>query len=303
MQISCSMVKYSRRELSRFNNRIEIKRTADVSSIHRPAYNVKGGRVSMNDYSIPQDESAKYSLFPLVDRVLNQPGFAGEYSPQPPMYSVNNGSVEIRCEHCTGVMLSPIQEAALVWYPNPTNDYVIYTGFHITHKSSHCIDNLFKGTVSAYWMPLDTFYHDGMLSLDWFMKPRYDDYGDLIDADLRIDTKSLDRVTPAMVLLNRPVKTRKQTAPRKRTSTEGYVYLVQSVTGAYKIGRTIDPNNRLKTFNVKLPFEVEYVVTIKTPNMYQLETDLHNQFAEKRVNGEWFNLSPADVNYIKGLAS
>lgn len=257
----------------------------------------------MNDYIVPQDDSAKYSLFPLVDRILNQPGFAGEYVAAPPSYSLDGKNVEIRCEHCQGVMLAPLQESALVWYGKSTSDYVIYTGFHITHKSGHCIDNLFKGTVGAYWMPLDTFYYDGMFTLDWFLKPRYDDYGDLIDADLRIDMKSLDRISPVMALLSRPVTPKKTSTTRKRTSTEGYVYLIQSPTGAYKIGRTINPDNRLKTFSVKLPFEVDYLAIIHTVDMYQLETDLHKRFAEKRVNGEWFTLSPSDVQYIKGLST
>ena len=80
--------------------------------------------------------------------------------------------------------------------------------------------------------------------------------------------------------------------PKKKIITDsprnGFVYLVQSSTGAYKIGRTINPHDRIRTFNVKLPFEVEYVVVIETANMYSLESELHNQFARKRVNGEWF---------------
>lgn len=235
-------------------------------------------------------------------RILNQQGFAGNYTPEAPLFSAVNGSVEIRCEHCTGIMIAPRLEAALVWYPHHEAEYVIYTGFHITHKSSHCIDNLFKGTVRAYWMPFETFYPNGELSFDWLLKPRYDDFGDLIDPDLRIDTKSLDRVRPVMTLLSTPPKQIKKLPPRTTKTTEGYVYLVQSISGAYKIGRTSNPANRLKTFNVKLPFEVEYLAVIPTSNMHGLEAELHNKYAQQRINGEWFDLSPADVEYIKGLA-
>lgn len=82
----------------------------------------------------------------------------------------------------------------------------------------------------------------------------------------------------------------------------GFVYLLQSPTSAYKIGRTKNPENRLKTFEVKLPFEVEFVCLIKTPHMSVLESQLHARFADKRVNGEWFDLLPEDVEYIKSLA-
>lgn len=82
----------------------------------------------------------------------------------------------------------------------------------------------------------------------------------------------------------------------------GYIYLLQSVSGAYKIGRSKDPDDRLRTFEVKLPFEVEYVCTVETANMYELERALHKQFDHKRINGEWFRLEDKDIAAIKALA-
>lgn len=82
----------------------------------------------------------------------------------------------------------------------------------------------------------------------------------------------------------------------------GYVYLIQSPTGAYKIGRTIDINRRIKTFHVKLPFEIEPICIIKTENMFVLEAQLHIKFALKRLDGEWFKLTTEDVEYIKSLS-
>lgn len=83
---------------------------------------------------------------------------------------------------------------------------------------------------------------------------------------------------------------------------KGFVYLLQSPTGYYKIGRTSDPENRMKTFGIQLPFEVEYICIIKTLNMYALEKNLHQYFSEKRVNGEWFQLLSEDIEYVKGLS-
>lgn len=88
----------------------------------------------------------------------------------------------------------------------------------------------------------------------------------------------------------------------RATKKSGYVYLLESATGHYKIGRTIDPDNRIRTFGVKLPFEVEYACIIGTSDMYGLEMRLHNLYAQKRVNGEWFDLEIDDVAYIKSLA-
>lgn len=83
----------------------------------------------------------------------------------------------------------------------------------------------------------------------------------------------------------------------------GYVYLLNEVNGDhYKIGRTVNPKSRLKTFSVKLPYKVEFEAVIETDDMYSLEAQLHHRFADKRVDGEWFDLTPDDVSYIKSLA-
>ncbi len=92
-------------------------------------------------------------------------------------------------------------------------------------------------------------------------------------------------------------------ASKKKQSSVGFVYLLKSDTGHFKIGRTIDPKSRSKTFGIQLPFEVEFLALISTEDMFSLETELHNRFAEKRLSGEWFNLSGDDIEYIKGLAS
>jgi hypothetical protein len=97
-------------------------------------------------------------------------------------------------------------------------------------------------------------------------------------------------------------KAKRTTDNSKSRTRAGYVYLLQSPTGYYKIGRTRDPSDRIKTFSVKLPFEVEYIIVISTFDMVKLETDLHHKYANKRIEGEWFELSSADVAYIKGLA-
>lgn len=82
---------------------------------------------------------------------------------------------------------------------------------------------------------------------------------------------------------------------RRPRSTAGYVYLIQSPTTYWKIGRTSNPNDRMKTFNVKLPYEVSYKHLIKTSDMYTLESNLHIKYASRRVEGEWFALTEDDV--------
>lgn len=91
------------------------------------------------------------------------------------------------------------------------------------------------------------------------------------------------------------------TPPTPPKQVPGFVYLVRSTTGYYKIGRTKNPDSRIKMFEVKLPFEIELEVLIPTIDMNRLEAELHLRFADKRGQGEWFALTPEDVEYIKGL--
>jgi hypothetical protein len=85
-------------------------------------------------------------------------------------------------------------------------------------------------------------------------------------------------------------------------STKGYVYLLREINGLhFKIGCTRNPDSRRETFGIQLPYRVEYEHLIQVDDMYALEMNLHSRFADKRVNGEWFNLEPSDVDYIKGL--
>lgn len=101
---------------------------------------------------------------------------------------------------------------------------------------------------------------------------------------------------------NAEVAEKQTKAPASRRTKLGYVYLLQSPTGAYKIGVASNPTKRIERLEVKLPFEIEPVCVIQTDDMYGLEKALHRQFADKRVNGEWFRLSNDDVEIIKQMA-
>lgn len=112
---------------------------------------------------------------------------------------------------------------------------------------------------------------------------------------------ALDHEIERMAEMERAEKVRlakigkSQRKPRQR---DGFVYLLQSPTGTYKIGHTSDPKDRRKTFDVKLPFEVEYLHLIPSNNMRALETELHERYAHCRVGGEFFALTPTDVSEI-----
>ncbi|OGB04989.1 MAG: hypothetical protein A3E79_03210 [Burkholderiales bacterium RIFCSPHIGHO2_12_FULL_61_11] len=48
-------------------------------------------------------------------------------------------------------------------------------------------------------------------------------------------------------------------------------------------------------FGVKLPFPIEVVMTGWFENYSEAEIRFHRQFAHKRLEGEWFDLSQTDL--------
>ena len=92
-----------------------------------------------------------------------------------------------------------------------------------------------------------------------------------------------------------PVQENSTTVPLRKLNKPGYVYILKSEVGHYKIGRTTHPDNRQKTFSVKLPFRVEYELVIKSDDYVTLEEELHTRFDYCRLDGEWFDLTEGDI--------
>ena len=107
----------------------------------------------------------------------------------------------------------------------------------------------------------------------------------------------------ALITIAAKERRAKEASAKKKANYSGYVYLLKSEVGHWKIGRAKDPVARIKTFTVKLPFRVEYETLIKTDDMQKLERELHERFADKRLDGEWFDLDADDVEYIRGLSN
>jgi predicted GIY-YIG superfamily endonuclease len=76
-----------------------------------------------------------------------------------------------------------------------------------------------------------------------------------------------------------------------------YIYLLKSEeNGYYKIGKSVNPDKRVKTLQTGNPEKISLISKVEISNKfcYRVESALHSQYSYVKKNGEWFNLSLED---------
>lgn len=87
--------------------------------------------------------------------------------------------------------------------------------------------------------------------------------------------------------------------PEETKKKKGHIYFLRADNGLTKIGETKDLEVRLKAINDSLLNETELLFSIESEDVRKLEGEFHEQFKNKRVKGEWFDLSPSDIWDVK----
>jgi hypothetical protein len=101
------------------------------------------------------------------------------------------------------------------------------------------------------------------------------------------------------LLKEKPVDAYSQAvAIEKPAPSDGFVYLLKSGRH-YKIGRTNNTGRRQYELDIQLPTKATKVHEIRTDDPSGIEAYWHTRFASKRGNGEWFELSSADVSAFR----
>jgi Meiotically up-regulated gene 113 len=90
----------------------------------------------------------------------------------------------------------------------------------------------------------------------------------------------------------------KMQGTKRKSPISLWVYVVK-FREFYKIGYTTEIGKRLYDLDRSLPCNLEKVYIYQTNSSKILESQLHKDFRNKRIKGEWFILSDSDIEKIK----
>lgn len=82
----------------------------------------------------------------------------------------------------------------------------------------------------------------------------------------------------------------------------GYVYVLRSQDGYFKIGCSANWEHRVRTISSSLPNKPKLVLVLRTGDMRATEKAIHRFYSRGRTNGEWFRLYQGDVTSLLGWA-
>ena len=112
---------------------------------------------------------------------------------------------------------------------------------------------------------------------DWLLKPENCEYASIVD------------MLPSAAKIDEPAS---------KDIFGGHVYLIKA-GDFYKIGRSDQLERRVKEIRTALPQAATLEHTIATDDPPGIEAYWHRRFADRRANGEWFQLSKTDVLAFK----
>lgn len=82
--------------------------------------------------------------------------------------------------------------------------------------------------------------------------------------------------------------------PSYKKTDAGYVYIIKCAN-FYKIGYTNSVMRRMKQLDTR-PFPLELIYTRYFSHAYSIEQELHKEYEDFRVDGEWYDFNYFDDN-------
>lgn len=81
-----------------------------------------------------------------------------------------------------------------------------------------------------------------------------------------------------------------------------YLYVIGVADGCHKIGVARSPETRIRSVTLT-PQPLTVVHRVLSDRPYWLEMYIHTAFSPQRVRGEWFRLTPADLELIVSVTA
>lgn len=76
------------------------------------------------------------------------------------------------------------------------------------------------------------------------------------------------------------------------------LYLIQSESGYIKIGISKRVERRLRDLQISSPEKLTLLFYQPLQKAELIEKKLHQRFSDKRLRGEWFDLTPDDIQWV-----
>lgn len=102
------------------------------------------------------------------------------------------------------------------------------------------------------------------------------------------------------MLWNAGVDERRNRAKRPLPK-EGFIYLIESENGYFKLGRSIDVDRRLSQHEMDYPLKLRVVHSFASSDVRRDEKRLLRNFRDRQLRGEWFSLELQDVLWFKTI--
>jgi hypothetical protein len=88
----------------------------------------------------------------------------------------------------------------------------------------------------------------------------------------------------------------------KRTSLHGWIYFILADNGLVKIGRSDNVVRRFNEIKLISPLHLSIAHAVAVSNCVTAECWIHSEFHLRLHHGEWFALSPKEMEWVKSLS-
>lgn len=80
----------------------------------------------------------------------------------------------------------------------------------------------------------------------------------------------------------------------------GFIYIIQCMGFPYyKIGHSVNPDARVDSLQIGVPFELKLEYAVAVQDMDEVEHKIQQRYKSKGVRGEWYMLTNNDLDDVK----